>query len=229
MRTSGARAVFFDWENTLAVWGLPNQYCSRLSKLLRTVGLHYTSSDISSILDDIKKELCANTKDGVLAWYAALLHALGCRGWTEETLVSLQRNYALQDFILVPNALKTVKALRGNGVLVGIITNHSQLIRSQIIKLMGESLSSIIISDEIGVCKPSAEIFTHAARSLNVPPDECIHVGDDLHIDAIAAYKHGGFKTGVWLTTTWAQESPRYNRGFGIISSIEEIIDLIEK
>lgn len=229
MQTSGARAVFFDWENTLAVWGRPNQYCSRLSKLLRTVGLHYTSSDISSILGDITKELRANTKDGVLAWYAALLQALGCRGWTEETLVSLQRNYALQDFILVANALKTVKALRSRGVLVGIITNHSQLMRSQIIKLMGESLSSIVISDEIGVGKPSAEIFTHAARSLNVPPGECMHVGDDLHIDALAAHKYGGFKAGVWLTATRTKGTPRYDKGVWIISSIEEIIDVIEK
>jgi putative hydrolase of the HAD superfamily len=49
----------------------------------------------------------------------------------------------------------------------------------------------IIISDEVGVCKPHPEIFHHAARALSVNPRACLHVGDSKEADIDGAVGAG--------------------------------------
>jgi FMN phosphatase YigB (HAD superfamily) len=68
------------------------------------------------------------------------------------------------------------------------------------------SFDVIVISDEVGVCKPHPEIFHHAARALSVDPRVCLHVGDSEEADIagavgaglralhVAAPEDGGFR-----------------------------------
>lgn len=47
------------------------------------------------------------------------------------------------------------------------------------------------ISSEVGVEKPSGEIFHHAATTMKVPPADCLHVGDDALRDVAGARAAG--------------------------------------
>lgn len=53
------------------------------------------------------------------------------------------------------------------------------------------SFDEIVISDEVGVCKPHPEIFHHAARALSVDPRACLHVGDSEEADIAGAVGAG--------------------------------------
>lgn len=59
-------------------------------------------------------------------------------------------------------------------------------------------LSSIVISEEIGLRKPRPEIFAAVAESLGLAAREILHVGDDLRAD-VAGAAAAGMRT-VWLT-----------------------------
>jgi HAD superfamily hydrolase (TIGR01549 family) len=59
-------------------------------------------------------------------------------------------------------------------------------------------LSSIAVSEEVGIRKPRREIFDAAISGLGVRPDECVHVGDSLRADVSGAAALG-MRT-VWIT-----------------------------
>ena len=61
-----------------------------------------------------------------------------------------------------------------------------------------EHLSSVVISDEVGIRKPRAEIFQAVVDELGIPPEELLHVGDNLVADIEGAAALG-MRT-VWLT-----------------------------
>lgn len=69
---------------------------------------------------------------------------------------------------------------------VGLLTNgfadvqHAKLARFPELR---ERASATVISEEVGVMKPSRQIFEHAAELAGVPPDTLLYVGDSLHSD----------------------------------------------
>lgn len=76
---------------------------------------------------------------------------------------------------------------------VGAISNGQAAPQRQRLEAMGLSnlLSSIVLSEEIGVKKPDTRIFYYAAGSLRVRPQECLHVGDSFADDVIGAKRAG--------------------------------------
>ncbi|MEM9176543.1 MAG: HAD family hydrolase [Myxococcota bacterium] len=59
-------------------------------------------------------------------------------------------------------------------------------------------LASVVISEEVGIRKPRAEIFQAVIDELGIPPEELLHVGDNLVADVQGAAALG-IRT-VWLT-----------------------------
>ena len=57
--------------------------------------------------------------------------------------------------------------------------------------------SSLTLSAECGMCKPSPSIFLLACDRMNVHPSETVYVGDRRDIDAEAARRVG--MHGIWL------------------------------
>jgi len=45
----------------------------------------------------------------------------------------------------------------------------------------------VVISSEVGVAKPGPEIFALACERLRVAPEEAMHIGDTLDVDALVA------------------------------------------
>lgn len=69
---------------------------------------------------------------------------------------------------------------------VGLLTNgfaeaqHAKLDRFPALRARS---SAIVVSEEVGVMKPHAAIFRHAAERAGVAPGEILYVGDSLHSD----------------------------------------------
>ena len=77
---------------------------------------------------------------------------------------------------------------------VGIITNGYE--RVQKAKLAaagfdGSQFSPFLASAEQGIAKPRPELFLRACTALQLPPSDCMYVGDDVHDDQQAASTAG--------------------------------------
>jgi putative hydrolase of the HAD superfamily len=74
----------------------------------------------------------------------------------------------------------TLARLKDRGLKLGIISNWDERLRPLLQKLdLAHFFDAIVISIEIGVCKPAPEIFREALRLLAIPAERALHVGDN--------------------------------------------------
>ena len=99
--------------------------------------------------------------------------------------------------------------LQSRNLQLGILSNHSSSVRRTIDQLLGNIIpqQNITISEEVGVHKPGKTIFRRAVAKLRQKPANCIYVGDNLEVDAIAAVQQGGFAAGIWIDRLSNEES----------------------
>jgi HAD superfamily hydrolase (TIGR01549 family) len=77
---------------------------------------------------------------------------------------------------------------------VGLLTNgfadvqHAKLDRFPMLR---ERADAVVISEEVGVMKPHAAIFAHAATQAGVEPGAILYVGDSLHSDVEGGHGAG--------------------------------------
>ena len=62
---------------------------------------------------------------------------------------------------------------------------------------IGAHFHASVSARETGVAKPDLRIFEAAARAAGVAPQQVLHVGDDAHLDAVAALAAG--MQSVWV------------------------------
>jgi len=86
------------------------------------------------------------------------------------------------------DVLPTLEFLNSRGLKLGIISNWDERLRPLLRELHLDSLfQTIVVSCEVGQCKPSAAIFKHAAESLASPPPSILHIGDNPILDVDGA------------------------------------------
>lgn len=79
---------------------------------------------------------------------------------------------------------KTLQALAEGGYQLALASNYDRRLRSVAAGLAElRPLSKLIISSEVGWRKPAAGFFTAVCRTLELPPEQIIHVGDDREND----------------------------------------------
>jgi len=130
---------------------------------------------------------------------------------------------------LKPGALETVTRLSPRyrlGVIsdTGITPGRAMRRYFQDKGLMGH-FSSLVFSDETGLCKPHPDVFRQALRELGAEPHEAVHVGDLLRTD-VAGAKGAGMKA-VWVRSQYqdggSDAEPDY-----VIDSLHELPGIIE-
>ncbi|RXK17515.1 HAD family hydrolase [Macrococcus sp. DPC7161] len=119
----------------------------------------------------------------------------------EFRLINLSKMLLLEDYILnfhksvVPmdHLIETLDEISSKGIKLGIITNGRTDFQKNNIKALGieKYFRSILVSEEIGIKKPDANIFYTALNQLNVSPSNSLFVGDHLHNDVIGSMKVG--------------------------------------
>ena len=95
------------------------------------------------------------------------------------------------------------------------------------VKMIGidKYLSGAVSSAEVGVSKPSPEIFEAVLNKAGEKAESCIHVGDDYEDDIVGAY-NAGFAS-IWLNHRH-QSSPSMNLATKVVSKVTEIPRAVE-
>ena len=89
---------------------------------------------------------------------------------------------------LVPGTLEALRRLAGRFRL-GLVSNAQSLFTRPELEELGlrPFFDPLVLSSEVGVRKPGAEIFEHALAATGVRPTAALHVGDDPHADVEGA------------------------------------------
>ena len=91
-------------------------------------------------------------------------------------------------WIPYPDTERTLRALRGRGARVGIVSNHAYDLRPVLsAKGLADLIDAYALSYEVGVPKPGRGIFEAACRMLGASAAETLMVGDDPASDGGAA------------------------------------------
>ena len=99
-----------------------------------------------------------------------------------------------------PDAIATVRALRAQGIKVGVLTNGPSDFQRRKLEVsgLGPELDAIAISGELGVAKPEREAFELALALLGTTAGETAMVGDSLENDVAGAIA-AGLAAVVWM------------------------------
>ncbi|GAA2822760.1 HAD family hydrolase [Crossiella cryophila] len=112
----------------------------------------------------------------------------------ERRVAAMRRAWRLFD-----DAGPCLEWLRGAGLRMAAITNASGAL--QRVKLadcgLAEYFEEVVIAGELGVAKPDEVIFHTTCAALGIAPEQAVHVGDRLDLDAVGARDAGMY--GVWL------------------------------
>ena len=97
-----------------------------------------------------------------------------------------------------PDAADTLKALKGMGYRLGVISNTSSL--TQVYHTLEQHgirgyFDAVCLSVIAGFRKPHPILFEMTARNLDSRPEECAYVGDTLTRDVLGARRAGFGKT----------------------------------
>jgi len=91
-------------------------------------------------------------------------------------------------FILFDDVLATVKTLKEQKLILGLLTNATRDMVSVYRQLGLEPyLNFIVTSEEVGADKPRPPIFLAALEQAGVNPSEAIYVGDQYKLDVLGA------------------------------------------
>ena len=116
------------------------------------------------------------------------------------------------------DVLPTLDILASRGLKLGVISNWDERLRPLLGGLkLHTYFDPIIISSELGFCKPSRVIFETAADKLGLLPGTILHVGDSPANDAEAA-RAAGFQA-------LLLDRGRKNSGTECINSLHQIYD----
>ena len=133
------------------------------------------------------------------------LRALGQYTPQKVELVMKHRREALQDtFSAIPKeSVQLLQNLKARGIKTGLMTNTFSDERDFIRACeLFPYFDVPLISYEIGICKPSQEMFSKMTELLGVPAAECLYVGDGGSGELYAA-RQAGMKP---VQCTWFHE-----------------------
>jgi putative hydrolase of the HAD superfamily len=195
MRRMGIEAVVFDWGGVLA-GGIGGDYMADVEQrlgvppgsLLGLMGLHPYETDVDNLwhMREVGRATCLEWA----RWYSERITAAGgVPLLTPEAMMATEAaRFALPQNAVVIDA---VHRLHSVGYKLAICTNNF----AEIGDVWREGLpldlfDAVVVSCEIGIRKPDAEMFAEVTRRLGVDP------GSTLLLDDIAANVDGARSAG---------------------------------
>jgi len=93
-----------------------------------------------------------------------------------------------------------------------------------------DAFETVVVSAEVGWCKPHRMIFEHTFEKMNIRPSEALFMGDQLYIDVYGALNSG--MDVVWVETArqdWlpAEAKPPNCKPTYTIRLLSDVIDLL--
>jgi len=105
-----------------------------------------------------------------------------------KVMKKAQQLYEGTTFALFNDALPTLKTLKAQKLILGLLTNLDRDM-SPICRELGLEpyLDFVVTSGDVGVDKPEPPIFLAALERAGVDASEAVHVGDQYKIDVVGA------------------------------------------
>lgn len=97
---------------------------------------------------------------------------------------------SLEDSNLYPDAVPALRAVSDDGWQVVVGGNQPTWFQGKVEKL-DLPVDLVVSSGSLGAAKPSADFFHRAAAAAGAPPQACVHVGDRIDNDVVAAQEAG--------------------------------------
>ena len=98
-----------------------------------------------------------------------------------------------------PHVLQTIKELKQQGKVLGLISNADQIEVSSWSETEASTyFDSAIFSCNVGYIKPEKQIYLHSLAQLNLSPSQCLFVGDGGNDELVGA-KNAGMDTTITL------------------------------
>ncbi|MER0122342.1 HAD family hydrolase [Streptococcus sp. ZJ93] len=154
-------------------------------------------------------------------------------GVSDELALIIQKDYQENQgkLILSPEFPAIFEVCRKNKIRLGIITNGPHL--HQLRKLQSLEMTNwiseyvTIISGQVGVTKPSKEIFDLMVKKMQLSPEEMWYLGDSFENDVVGA-KRAGWQA-IWLNHRKRQLPQSPYRADAVIEQREDLLGAIEK
>ena len=201
---SDLRAVFFDVGNTLVY---PHPSVSEVCRQVLAEAGH--SRDLHAIdaympLVDAYYEERYREDDAFwtdeqrthsvwIGMYSLLCRELGLEAEAVSIARRVYDEFGRPDrWALFDDVLPALRRLKGHSIAVGIISNWDSRLTGVLTGLgLGEHVSTIVSSAEVGLHKPDPRIFELACERLDVEPGQAAHVGDHHYADYLGAQALG--------------------------------------
>ena len=131
---------------------------------------------------------------------------------------------------LFPGIPQLLDGIEARGLPWGIVTNKVEFFAQPLMQKLGldERCAITVGGDTTPNAKPAPDPLLHAAKAINVAPDACIYVGDDLR-DVQAAHAAG--MTSVAVRWGYLGDGPpieQWNAHY-IVRTPKDLHDLLER
>ncbi len=131
---------------------------------------------------------------------------------------------------LIPGADRVLQMLSARGLKVGLVTStqrHYLETKMQPLKSRGlhKLIEVIITSDDVAKRKPAADPLIMCARLLDIPPTNCVYIGDtatDMQAGRAAAMHTVGVLTGFDDYAILERQDPD-----AIIASVQDLMEVL--
>jgi putative hydrolase of the HAD superfamily len=177
-------AVLFDWNNTLVqfTWDDELLVAGHRAGLGRD-DPEFTARYRELMLGDVARRP-----------YADVLRELGVAD--PDAFIDAEHEAWRPAHAVLGSAQALLDSLRSRGLKTGLVANSwpdpARLLRADVEAFgLADLLDVIVFSEEVGVAKPSPEIFLHALGKLGVEPEDAVFVGDGLVNDVQGAAQVG--------------------------------------
>ena len=202
------KAVFFDWFNTLAQYSPPREELQ--SQALHEFGIDISGEKLFPALLLADKDffdeyavtpMAKRSREEQIRIYTRYEQTLLEKAGVDvpenpETILKIlmkaQKLYEGIVFVLFDDVIPSLKGLKEQGLILGLVTNMETEMRPLCKELgLGPYLDFVVTSGEVGADKPQPPIFLEALRRAGVGAAEALHVGDQFKIDAEGARNVG--------------------------------------
>jgi putative hydrolase of the HAD superfamily len=202
------RAVLFDLNETLT------DREQSLSRFAHAFVEHFAPDLYAVDIDTVDQVIRRADGGGYRARDEVFAELLGTLPWKIIPDVTTLQTYWQAVFPLctspMPGMDLVLNTLQDMGLRLGVITNGGATIQSLKIDALGvrQAMSTILISEEIGIAKPDDRIFRLALAQLSLEPSDAVYVGDHPIVDVLGASAAG--LRAVWLRRRipWPEEHP---------------------
>lgn len=159
---------------------------------------------------------------------------LGVRPPTERVQAALRARVAAirADTRLRPDAAAALAAVRSRGLRTALVSDCAHELPVFLPRLpIAPLLDTCVYSVEVGQCKPHPEVYLTACERLDIPPTECLYLGDGDGEELTGAAAVG--MTAVRLAAPDLERHLVYraDRRFSgpCVSSLTEVVTLLDQ